>query len=194
MKKKDTVRPRYHSDNTMSSGKKSASNQPVASDDDRKKGLRQATMAKDKTSDTLSLVIPAAGGKTTATPPASITPAAANGDISPPPPSPDSLTLQPPVVAHRGEGITDPYLQATFNDSVHLTISPDSWEEMQRQEEERKSRHSTPSDSSPSSKVEPGCTNTPKKKHSKKQKKMPEDLDLASLDDSSSSTIVEKTG
>ncbi len=94
MKKRDTVRPRYHSDNTMSSGKKSgASKPPVASDDDRKKGLRQATMAKDKTSDTLSLVIPAAGGKTTATPPASITPAAADGDIPPHPPSPDSIVV-----------------------------------------------------------------------------------------------------
>jgi chromosome segregation ATPase len=99
------------------------------------------------------------------------------------------MTLQPPVVAHRGEGITDPDLQATFDDPVHLTIPRESWEEMQRQEEERKSRRSTPSDSSPSSKVEP-----PKKKHSKKQKKMPEDGDLASSDDSSSSTIVEKTG
>jgi hypothetical protein len=195
MKKRDTVRPRYHSDSTMSSGKKSGASKPhVASDDDRKKGLRQATMAKDKTSDTVSLVIPAAGGKTTATPPASITPAAADGDIPPHPPSPDSMTLQPPVVAHRGEGITDTELQATFDDPVHLTIPPDSWEEMQRQEEERRSRCSTPSDSSPSSKVEPGGSNTPKKKHSKKQKKMPEDGDLASSDDSSSSTIVEKKG
>ena len=48
-------------DSTMSSGKKSgASKPPVASYDDKRKGLRQATMAKDKTSDTLSLVIPAA--------------------------------------------------------------------------------------------------------------------------------------
>jgi hypothetical protein len=52
------------------------------------------------------------------------------------------MTLQPHVVAHRGEGITDPELQATFDDPVHLTIPPDSWEEKQRQEEERKSRRS----------------------------------------------------
>ncbi len=50
-----------------------------------RKGLRQATMAKDKTSDTLSLVSPAAPapvganeGRTTATPPAFTTPGAAN--------------------------------------------------------------------------------------------------------------------
>jgi len=104
------------------------------------------------------------------------------------------MTLQPPPVAHRGEGITDPDLQATFDDPVHLTIPPDSWEEMQRQEEERKSKRSTPSHSPPSSKVEPGGSNTPKKKHSKKQQKRPEEGDLASSDDSSSSTIVEKTG
>ena len=189
---RDTVRPRYHSDSTMSSGKKSGTSKPpVASDDDRRKGLRQATMAKDKTSDTLSLVIPPAGGKTAAAP-AAITPAAAAGDTPLHLPSPDSLDLQPPPVTHRGEGITDPDLQPTFDDPVHLTFPPDSWEEMQRQEEERKSKRSTPPHSPPSSRVEPGGSNTPKKKLSKKQQKRPGG-DLASSDDSSSSTTVEKT-
>ncbi len=54
------MRPRSHSDTALSNGKKSATKAPVASYDDKRKGLRQATMAEDKTSDTLSLVIPAA--------------------------------------------------------------------------------------------------------------------------------------
>jgi hypothetical protein len=72
----------------------------MASDDDRKKGPRQATMAEDRTSDKLSLIIPAVlapvganGGVTTATPPASTTPAAANGDLNPHPHAPGPLAL-----------------------------------------------------------------------------------------------------
>jgi hypothetical protein len=89
----------------LSSGKKSATKASVASYDDKRKGLRQATMAKDKTSDTLSLVIPAATapvgaslGRTKATPSASTTPAAVNGDFTPHPHTPGSSALQPPAI------------------------------------------------------------------------------------------------
>jgi hypothetical protein len=49
------------------------------------------------------------------------------------------------IFAHRGVGLDDPDLQATFNDPVHLTIPPGSWEEMERLENERQAKLSSSS-------------------------------------------------
>ncbi len=43
----------------------------------------------------------------------------------------EHLLLQSQIVPHGGVGINDPELQATFNDPVHLTIPPGSYQEME---------------------------------------------------------------
>jgi hypothetical protein len=211
------------SDDTMSSNKKGAKKAAVVSDDeDRKKGLRQSTIAKGKNTDVLSLVLAAipdftgaGGGKkvtiptpTTATPEGLSTPSS-KGTQEPtlpaafhtpkgsglqddsidyansPSQQQEHLLLQSQIVAHRGAG-NDPELQATFNDPVHLTIPPDTYEEMLRQENERQARLSNKSDGLQKT-IGIETVSTPKRKNNKKHKKSQREGDES---DSSSSTSV----
>jgi hypothetical protein len=94
------------------------------------------------------------------------------------------------IVEHRGVGMDDPDLQATFDDPVHLTIPPGSLEEMERLENEIQAKLSSNSDESLHLKavgIDPFAT--PKRKKTKQLKRMQNDRGNAS--DSSSSTSVE---
>ena len=93
------------------------------------------------------------------------------------------------IVAHRGVGVDDPDLQATFDDPVHLTIPPGSWEEMERLENERQAKLSSNSDGSLQKAVGIDIFSTPKRKNNKQHKRAQKEGSSSS--DSSSSTSVE---
>ena len=102
----------------------------------------------------------------------------------------EHLLLQSQIVPHQGVGVDDPDLQATFSDPVHLTYVPSTWEEMEKQENERHAKLSSapaPGGSLPSVS---GSENrgTPKRKNTKKHKAPTKD---GNVSDSSSSTPVE---
>jgi hypothetical protein len=203
------------SDEKMSGNTKGAKKPVVVSDDDRKKGLRQSTMAKSKNNDALSLVLSAVpdltGGKKD-TPSKLNTGAIPKGtqeSILSAPQTPkgsglqddsidyanspsqqkEHLLLQSQIVANTGEGINDPELQATFDDPVYLSIPPSSYEEMERMENERKAKLSSNSDGSLHRKaVGMDTFSTPKRKKTKQQKRSQKDGDKS---DSSSSTPAE---
>jgi hypothetical protein len=202
----------------MSGNPKGAKKAAVVSDDDRKKGLRQSTMAKSKNNDALSLVLSAVpdftgatGGKkdsssnpNTGAIPKGIQESAFSAPQTPkgsglqddsidyansPSQQKEHLLLQSQIVAHTGEGINDPELQATFDDPVYLTIPPSSYEEMERMENERKAKLSSNSDGSLHLKaVGMDTVSTPKRKKTKQQKRPQKEGDKS---DSSSSTSVE---
>jgi hypothetical protein len=76
------------------------------------------------------------------------------------------------IVAHRGVGVDDPDLQATFDDPVHLTVPPGSWEEMEQLENERLAKLSSNVDDSLHLKavgIDSFCS--PKRKKTKQQPK-----------------------
>jgi hypothetical protein len=93
------------------------------------------------------------------------------------------------TVAHRGVGVDDPDLQATFDDPVHLTIPPGSWEEMECQENERQAKLSSNSDGSLQKAAGIDIFSTPKRKNTKQHKRAQKEGSSSS--DSSSSTSVE---
>jgi len=93
------------------------------------------------------------------------------------------------TVAHRGVGVDDPDLQATFDDPVHLTIPPGSWEEMERLENERQAKLSSNSDGSLQKAAGIDIFSTPKRKNNKQHKRAQKEGSSSS--DSSSSTSVE---
>jgi hypothetical protein len=93
------------------------------------------------------------------------------------------------TVAHRGVGVDDPDLQATFDDPVHLTIPPGSWEEMEHLENERQAKLSSNSDNSLQKAVGIDIFSTPKRKNTKQHKRAQKEGSSSSK--SSSSTSVE---
>jgi hypothetical protein len=92
------------------------------------------------------------------------------------------------AVAHQGVGVDDPDLEATFNDPVHLTLLPSTYEEFERLDNERHARiSSAPGVFLPNNTVsENPCT---LKRKSSKKHKMPTKEDK--LYDSISPTSVE---
>ena len=201
-------------------GKKGAKTSPKPdnrSDDERKKVLRQSTLAKSKGNSTMGLVLSAlpgvpgvptggSGGKKihlshVSTPaedlssfqlsPAELTPTGEMQDDSidyaNSPSSQQEHLLLQSQIAV-GVGIEDPDLQATFDDPLHLAIPPGTFEEMEKNELERLRKLSTASDGSTSHLPMLEGFNTPKRKGHKKHKRAGNENDN---DDSSSSTPVE---
>jgi len=103
----------------------------------------------------------------------------------------EHLLLQSQIIAHQGVGVSDPDLQATFKDPVHLTVVPSTYEELERLENERYLQEKYQKQMAASTGSTPGNENasTPKRKSNKKHKMPPKDGDLSS---SSSSSSVEK--
>jgi hypothetical protein len=95
------------------------------------------------------------------------------------------------IVAHRGVGVDDPDLQATFKDPIHLTVVPSTYEELERLDNERylQERYQKQIAASTGSTSGNENVSTPKRKSTKKHKMPPKDGNLSS---SSSSSSVEK--
>ena len=119
------------------------------SEEDRKKGLRQGKLTVTKTSE-LSLITPAEPVSADNSPPS--TGGLHDDSISlqnSPSNSQEHQLLQPHIAPHLGVGVTDPDLQPTYDDPIHLTFPPPSWEEMERNEADRRRMASqAPDDSS----------------------------------------------
>jgi hypothetical protein len=98
----------------------------------------------------------------------------------------EHLLLQFQISAHQGVGVSDPDLQATFNDPVHLTIVPSTYEELERLDNERYQKQIAASTGSTSGNEN---VSTPKRNSNKKQRMQTKDGNLSS---SSSSSSVEK--
>jgi hypothetical protein len=103
----------------------------------------------------------------------------------------EHLLLQSQIIAHQGVGVSDPDLQATFNDPIHLTVVPSTYEELERLENERylQEKYQKQMAASTGSTSGNENANTPKRKSNKKHKMPTKDGNLSS---SSSSSSVEK--
>ena len=92
------------------------------------------------------------------------------------------------IVVHRGVGVNDPDLEATFTDPVHLTLVPSTYEELERLDNQRHARISSAPGVSLSNNSVSENPVTLQRKNNKKHK-MPTNEDK--VYDSSSPTSVE---